>query len=340
MDRYGVFLTYDNQACQDGIGAQLQRIVSVYAMCRTLRLNYFHSGISDYDAQIFSNISLSERLSELRKWNSFLSDEITNFDSPSFIFTIKVKTIRFTKLLSFANVILKLIRLTVLIAVASPRNFVDSKPDSLYFVPEIFNVQHLQLAKRKEPKVLQIVLHIRRGELALSQFRDRYLPLSHFEEVLATLIPAIKQLGYGYNITIPSEKTSRFVKASDPKIRQSIKLDPNNSALRFITGELVEIVHETPSPKMKYLLGANWVESGDPFEDFCLMASADILVTSKSSFSYLAGLSNSKSIKIYSEFWHATPKDWIEAQELPSRLESIFERLNANCNYNKTGGLQ
>ncbi len=40
-----IYLTYDNLAKQDGIGAQLQRILAIYSISKKLRFNYCHSKI-------------------------------------------------------------------------------------------------------------------------------------------------------------------------------------------------------------------------------------------------------------------------------------------------------
>jgi len=78
----------------------------------------------------------------------------------------------------------------------------------------------------------------------------------------------------------------------------------------------VEIVQESLTSFMPNLISAKWLDPSDPFNDFLEMARADILVISKSSFSFLAGLCNPASIKIFEPFWHATPKAWVDSSNI------------------------
>ena len=48
----------------------------------------------------------------------------------------------------------------------------------------------------------------------------------------------------------------------------------------------------------------------DPFETFLQLVTADVLVTAKSSFSYLAGLL-SRGVVLYQPFWHGPLDDWV-----------------------------
>jgi hypothetical protein len=51
----------------------------------------------------------------------------------------------------------------------------------------------------------------------------------------------------------------------------------------------------------------------DPIETIRKMATADVLVISRSSFSYLAALLNRNGIIIYHDFWHSMLEDWVRA---------------------------
>jgi hypothetical protein len=55
--------------------------------------------------------------------------------------------------------------------------------------------------------------------------------------------------------------------------------------------------------------------NGDPIEALEAMATADLLMMSRSSFSYVAAILNAEGIVIYHPFWHSPLPEWIVATE-------------------------
>jgi hypothetical protein len=51
--------------------------------------------------------------------------------------------------------------------------------------------------------------------------------------------------------------------------------------------------------------------NGDPIETLRRMATADALVLSRSSYSYVAPILNANGIIIYHPFWHSPIKEWL-----------------------------
>ena len=50
----------------------------------------------------------------------------------------------------------------------------------------------------------------------------------------------------------------------------------------------------------------------DPIETLEALATADFLIMSKSSFSYLAALFNQEGKSLYAPFWHPSMADWVQ----------------------------
>ena len=69
--------------------------------------------------------------------------------------------------------------------------------------------------------------------------------------------------------------------------------------------------------------------NGDPIETLRRMATAEALVLSRSSYSYVAAILNANCIVVYHPFWHSPLKEWlisdangiVSAPELTARLE-------------------
>jgi hypothetical protein len=71
-------------------------------------------------------------------------------------------------------------------------------------------------------------------------------------------------------------------------------------------------------------IGAKFSIGGSPFQAFCQLLAADILVIAKSSFSYVAGLF-SPGIKVYEPFFHQPPPGWIVTPN-PGAAWNVFTK--------------
>lgn len=162
-------------------------------------------------------------------------------------------------------------------------------------------------ARKQEPKLydsskINIAVHIRRGDIVAGQttgeetLTKRWLTNDYYENVVSNLCKVIKE-GQLDNLGIPRDKeiVLYLFSQGDPKDYQ---------------------VYEKYA-SVKYCLDK------DAMQSFLMMVRADILVTSKSSFSYKPALL-SDGIRICPpEFWHGYPEDanWIVARKdgtLPS----------------------
>lgn len=69
----------------------------------------------------------------------------------------------------------------------------------------------------------------------------------------------------------------------------------------------------------------------DAIESMERMVSAQLLLISHSSFSYLPGLLNKNGVTIYHEFWHRPKHDWIQADDTGDFSKKAFKhRLKSN----------
>jgi hypothetical protein len=327
----GIYLTYDNTANQDGVGAQLQRIVSVYSIARELGVNYLHTYIKEFDQQIFNQRDLKKQSEDLANWAKFFDPSLKDVTDIKFKLSMSLSSIRRGCALQFFNWLFKVIRIRVLIRLASPRVFTDRYPDCITFASEIFNIEFaFPSTPVRTRSDLEIAVHIRTGETALGQFQDRYLPLSYFESVLAAIIPRISELNIKHKVRIPTEKMQQSISINDPKVQESLRTYPNNPRIKVNDDFSISVLRETPSAEMHFLQNAEWLTAAEPFEDFVHLALADILILSKSSFSFLAGLANQRSLKIFHPFWHAVPSHWVDGSNLdPISLEKIQRFLSS-----------
>ena len=329
------FVTYNNEAVMDGVGAQLQRIVSVFSISKKAKVGYLHSGLKDIDAQAFSSKTFLEREAEIGQWNQLFASDLIVFNklptdkliSPKRISIFKLRIIYFFSRFS---------RFRVVCQLAEPRLISDKYPECLLNTPDMLSPEVARIISEAPQTEFTIVVHIRQGELVLSQFKDRLLPLSSYEKILQHLMPFLERASTKYRILIPRENgQGNRIPVTDPKVIQSMALDPQNKNLNFTKDGYVTLSHEKPSIELTPILSqATWLPEESAYLDFCRMIQADLLITSKSSFSFVAGLFNGESIKIYTPFWHTAPISWVDTNQLETssysaKFECVLEsKLN------------
>lgn len=321
-----LFLTYDNALVLDGVGAQIQRIVSIYGVSRLVKVGYLHAPIIDFDSQIFSDSTYAERLPDLEKWNSLFRSDLPRYVEAKgdLIFHTNNIGIRRLEVLNFLSIFS---RSRIICKMGNPRKITDEFPNILNTASELMSKPIGKIYSVNQSNDFKIVVHIRQGVLALSQFKNRLLPLSHYENVLGTVTKILNIFGIQFQILIPQEiGQSTRLSIKNSQVIQSMALDPNNSQVKVNHDGTVSLVHESPDLiGTPILFKTRWLESASAFSDFELMLNADLLIISKSSFSFLAGVMNQKAIKIFAPFWHSTPDDWFSAENID--LDRLIDKL-------------
>lgn len=294
------------QPHDDGYGAQLLRILNAYCISRKLGLGLHYKDIRAVDNQIFNS-----NLIEIPLWNSFLQAVVPRIDESDLIGHREI-THKRQNYLSIRSVVraLKVLNVPSKHVINSPQSVINKNPEFLEALSEL-NLQNF-LHSSEEKNSLRVVVHIRRGEIMLSQYRDRYLPLSYFERVLQTVLSSVQERHIDVNILIPQEHgLDRELCASDEKIVKSLRVDPLNPYVKVSRPGYYRILQEMPSKeKTPLLMQAYWQESVSPWQVFRSFLEADILVLSKSSFSYSGALLNRNAVVVYHPFWHPPLKTW------------------------------
>ena len=321
------YVTYDNQAVMDGVGAQLQRIVSVFGVSKKAKVGYLHSGLKEFGLEPFLSKTILEREAEIDHWNQLFISDLVVFNKLPTDRLINPKRISIFRLrvLCFFS---RFSRFRVVCQLAEPRLISDKYPECLLNTPDMLSPKVARIIAEAPQTEFTIVVHIRQGVLVLSQFKDRLLPLSSYEKILQHLVPFLERTNTKYKILIPRENgQGNRIPATDSKVTESIALDPKNKNLDFTKDGYVTLIHEEPSIEITPILSqAIWLPEESSYSDFCRMIQADLLIVSKSSFSFVAGLFNGESIKIYTPFWHTAPISWIDANQLEtSSYSAKFE---------------
>jgi len=292
-------LTYDNTALTDGVGAQLHRIYGIYAVSRLLGVSYLHSPLLDVGYQGLSALQANAADPDFhRSFNELL-------DIPSDIVPAgDLQTIRLPNIgLTVAN---QLVARTergsagkaTLLRLTTPHGIADRFPDCYEVCKQLSPFS----SSRRGGEPLRVALHVRRGEQVVVE-SDRLLPNMYYLNVARRVVAALDALKLDFRIELWTEvPTTEFVVGL-----QHHGINGRLNEPRVVRPEMYELAEFDLLPNLVHCLNGRAID--------CLrgLATADILIMSRSSFSYVAAILNRNGIIFYHPFWHSPPSSWITA---------------------------
>jgi hypothetical protein len=313
-------LTYDNEAIPDGAGAQLQRIYGTYAVARMLGVWYLHSPLAKVGYQGLS--ALQANAADPGFHHAF--NEVFRLPSdvdPSAAAVAGMPTLR------LPNISLKLAEELIartggrgagsptLVRLAMPYAIADQFPDSY----GVCTQRSPFTAPPRDGRPLRVALHVRRGEQIVLD-SDRMLPNRYFVSVARRVADALETLGLEYEIELWTEvPAGDFVvglyhHGINGRLAEPFAVRAEMYGLEEFN-ELPNLVHRVNGRAIDCLEG---------------LATADVLVMSRSSFSYVAAILNRSGVVLYHPFWHSGMSSWIEVGPDgsfdASRLTAAFNR--------------
>ena len=300
-------LTY-NDELDDGVGAQLQRIIGIYSLSLKYGIPYMHSGIRNllitaldpYQTQEELSIFL-QRINELFHLPS--SDFGSNRDSKF-------------KLTSPTKFNLNLIRLKNSLRIGKCRTFLVSNPFLLLNKdPDAYLLAVPQLPMPKDSKkdFTNIVVHYRRGsssfDILPGESAPRALLNDWYLKVLNKYVSQLKDNKVKYHIDVFTDMPKSTVEFPPLAFQRDFwkQLPRFENDMIKIHGE---DLNQTTFREFGDLLTVHY--GGDPIDDLMHMAQADVLIMSRSSFSFVGALLN-RNGKIVAppNFWHKSLSSWV-----------------------------
>lgn len=304
-----IALTYDNTASFDGTGAQVQRILGIYAVCKRFRIPYIHSEIAELIITPLdpfqTETDLKEYLKRANQYFTFPSDPRIEGDMP----LSKLQTLTKSKLLLIRGRNKIPFGMGKLVALANPFRILNQMPNIYSLAAQDLNCQRILSEKKK------IILHYRRGSNTLDilpgESTSRGLSNDWYLRTLRKYVNIYQTSGIDFCVEIYTDMpNSTFV--YKPKAFQSHlwSYEP-----RYREGEieiLGEDIRNTIFVEFGEILTVH--HGGDPLQGLIDMSQADILITSRSSYSYVGGLLNLDGLVVMPpEFWHKKLDSWVLA---------------------------
>tara|TARA_B110000977_G_C11091282_1_gene496987 strand:- start:6517 stop:7425 length:909 start_codon:yes stop_codon:yes gene_type:complete len=286
-----IYLTYKSDL-HDGFGAQYQRILGVYSICKKYNFNYVHTPLYDIEYQ---GLAALEKNENDPNFVNFCNEKYmvkSTCDAPPKYDEIITKDLSLKELLSLDHE-----SKDILVKYKFPYIITDCD-DTIY--------QHVQgIYKPSIPKneIFTVGLHVRRGELNVVSCK-RLLPNSYYINIANTIKNICIKHNKPFIIELYTEVATQIIKVTPTHVGINKRIN----RARAITPESSAIEDFDVLPQLhKYI---NMTMS----ETFDRMINCDILLSSRSSFSACAAYIK-EGITIYHPFQHNMQSRNISSQD-------------------------
>lgn len=303
-----VALTYQNEFKQDGVGAQIQRILAIRSLADNLNFSYLHTPIASvavhpldpYQSEVEMKIFLARLNREFWIRSTPGLEEVEK---------IEVEMIALTFFgLARAILLSKLKRKTVLISCTEPYRVSEFDP---HMLSEISS--QLPYFSRVKKNGFNISLHIRWGvggmTVQTGEKTSRQIELGYYIRLLESIISTLNDLPV--SVTIFTDAPVEDLEFVLPQTQIDLWKNSKNIKEGTMSVAGLNLEEQLSGLRVKPRI----VRGGDPLSAIQEMANSDILIMSRSSFSYVAGILNQgRNVYFPSSFWHK-PLPWWKVVE-------------------------
>lgn len=298
-------LTYDNEVLCDGTGAQLQRLMAIYSLAKSLNLNYLHTPIKDVSVHpLDPHQTLLEYDEYLDRLNAFIEFPTDSFPSETPDCTAQeIPNLNLRKLLSLLFSKTQGFRLIKLVDIYS---VIDCVPKIYHHAGNILVPKHFQsnLGSSKTAPILAVHYRSVPGEFSIyeGEGQTRQLQLSRVEKAISRAVKKFDSKEFELIIFTDAPPNDMTV---DVFVSQQHLWEGTPG---YVNGKLHLRGRNLLRSFTRFTSNIEVVVGGDPLDAITKMATADILITSKSSLSYVPAILFLNSF-VYSplEFWHQIP---------------------------------
>lgn len=295
----------------DGTGAQLQRLASVYALSKYLGIDFIKTPFSGVTVHPTDPFRTEEHYKQyLTRLGDFLrlEQQTDNVKDPT------GKSIEFSIVSSSSLLKIVLLnffqRCRIHLKVFQANSIIDYWPE---LIPRFVSVNRNELNSAQfENSGFSIAVHYRQGAggfpIYPGQKLSRQIDLDVYVKLLRTCID-----------NLPEVEKIEIIVFTDSPHEETNFAPPKEQLAQWLgtpgfDGDKVTIIPTDFQP-IKSLasnrISVSIEHGGNPLDAFIFMTQADILIMSRSSLSYLAGLLNLHgSVYFPTSFWHSPLQSW------------------------------
>ena len=260
----------------DGVGAQFQRIISILALAKKYNCQYIYESINSFEHisnDAINYVKLIDEYFQIHK----LAANITGikFNNVEFLKgSITSEQMEYYKEKSK--------NLNILLIMDNAYSIFDKEPNSYDIImPLLREIKQTIEIPEYNNVDKNIAIHIRRGDVSQYSNNSRYVDLSYYQNIINKLANKYKNGNFFIFTEISNNNKDEF--------DNFIKNNNNNNINMKLMADLDILL------TLEYLI------------------KSDVLVMSKSSFSYIAGLYNNNEV-YYMNFWHSKLDRWKSAE--------------------------
>lgn len=271
-----LYITYNvNSIDSNGVGAHYQRIIGVIGLCIYYNCQYIHSNIKTIEHVLEPKEEYVQKIEDFFQLkNNFptMNNSEINFENTFYAHhqIFEGVLLDYKKMAETTNILL--------VVEIAYENLLDKNPEIYERAMQVLKnmKQKIELPEYAvKPNHKKIAIHIRRGDVSESQNNTRYVPLSYYQDLFDKLVLLYPNPYFFIFTEITPDNKEEFLEFERKNENLPLKLMPDIDILTTL----------------EYLIDA------------------DVLVMSKSSFSYVAGLYNENDV-YYMDFWHAKLNRW------------------------------
>lgn len=290
-----IAVTYDSDKGTDGLGSQLYRIIGIYALSRHLGIPYVHTPLTRIGYQGMSamanNAADPDLLDNVNRLFHIASDvPLLNFRYSIEIMDVDARMIELVKEQA------RSLGAPILTKIILPLSFCNAHPDCF----EIWKARSPFASPSTNGGVVRIALHIRRGDVLYFD-PSRLLPNHYYINVAGGIIRILEAIGVPYRIEIHTEVLEQETVLS-PHHHGTLDRIKEDMVLKSDVDGLADF---RVLPNRENHFNAKVID--------CLesLATADILVMSRSALSFVAATLNRTGAIFYHPFSAAPMSAWV-----------------------------
>ncbi len=299
-----IVLTYLNTSKMDGVGAQIQRILAIRSLAKSLHLGYLHTEIASLAIHPLDSY---QSIDEMNVFLLKLNYEFKMLSTEEYL--VENLHESQTDILTFSFLFSCIFRAKfsskqTLIRLVEPYPISEYDPDLYQDIRSFLPNFELPLKT-----VGSVAVHYRRGVGGFAVQQGERVSREIAGYYFAALVKDIVNTHQ-----IPDLKLQVFTDSPTENVVFTPPINQSNlwtNSPRFSQGEMHVVGLDVQDFFKDISVGVEVFYGGDPLEVIKKLAAADHLILSRSSFGYVAAILNNGG-KVYfpSQFWHAPMKGW------------------------------
>jgi len=298
-----IALTYDPISKQDGLGAQLQRILAIKSLCKDLRISYIHNGVADIAIHPLDLLNSENEIeSFLDRVNQIFYIESTKdqlFDEAK---TYQIRSLSNSSLALFLAKFV-FFRRPMILSTVEPYGCSDLFPSMYEGISG-----HLPTLKLHPVESSAIAIHYRRGsgnfDVQKGEASSRELEISVLLKKCNEIVSANRGISEVFIFTDAAPDDSIF---SPPEHQRNAWVTNKNFDGENLVSKGIDVHSNFSSLQVPFTV----VSGGNPLDSLVALAQFDFLILSRSSFGYVSALlGDRKQVWLPKDFWHPPLPKW------------------------------